>query len=71
MVLPDYTCPFGVRAKAMLEKAGYQVEDHVLRTRNEVETFKAEHGVTTKPFVFISRKRVCGSDVSERSLRAA
>ena len=55
----------------MLEKAGYQVEDHILRSRNEVETFKAEHGVTTKPFVFISRKRVCGSDVLERSLRAA
>ena len=27
MVLPDHTCPFGVRAKELLEEAGYDVDD--------------------------------------------
>ena len=26
-MLPDHTCPFGVRAKELLEEAGYDVDD--------------------------------------------
>ena len=36
MVLPDHTCPYGVRAKQMLEEAGYEVDDRILRSREEV-----------------------------------
>lgn len=68
MVLPDHTCPFGVRAKWMLERAGYEVEDHVLRTREEVDAFKAEQGVATTPQVFIGGERIGGSDDLERLL---
>jgi hypothetical protein len=32
MVLADHTCPFGVRAKALLEEGGFKVEDKVLST---------------------------------------
>jgi glutaredoxin len=35
MVLPDHTCPFGLRAKELLEEAGYDVEDRVLGSREE------------------------------------
>jgi glutaredoxin len=35
MVLPDHVCPFGVRAKQMLEDHGYEVEDRVLSSREE------------------------------------
>ncbi len=66
MILPDHTCPFGVRAKAMLEKADYEVDDKVLRSREEVDAFKAEHGVTTTPLIFIGDERVGGSDDLER-----
>jgi glutaredoxin len=61
MVLPDHTCPFGVRAKEMLEAAGYAVDDHLLRTRDEVDAFKAEHGVATTPLVFIGGEAVGGA----------
>jgi glutaredoxin len=54
MKLPDHECPFGVRAKAMLDDAGWQVEEHVLTSREEVDAFKAEHGVATTPQVFIA-----------------
>jgi glutaredoxin 3 len=71
MILPDHTCPFGVRAKQMLEQAGYQVDDRILSTRDEVEAFKDEQGVDTTPQVFINGERIGGSDDLEEYLQAA
>ncbi|MBB4858337.1 glutaredoxin [Novosphingobium chloroacetimidivorans] len=68
MVLPDHTCPFGVHAKQLLEQAGFEVEDKVLSSREEVDAFKDEHGVQTTPQVFIDGERVGGSDDLERYL---
>ncbi len=68
MVLPDHVCPFGVRAKEMLDDAGFTVDDRILRSRDEVEAFKAEHGVATTPQVFIDGERIGGSDDLERYL---
>ena len=68
MVLPDHVCPFGVRAKQMLEANGYKVDDRVLKTREEVDAFKAEQGVDTTPQVFIDGERIGGSDELERRL---
>ena len=68
MVLPDHTCPFGVRAKGMLEQAGFQVDDRILRSREEVDAFEAEQGVPTTPQVFIDGERIGGSDDLERHL---
>lgn len=70
MVLPDHTCPYGVRALQMLEDAGYQVDDRILSTRGEVEAFKEEQGVSTTPQVFIDGERIGGSDALERHLSA-
>ncbi len=61
MVLPQHTCPYGVRAKQALEQAGYRVEDHILRSREEVDDFQAEHNVTTTPLIFIDGEEVGGS----------
>ena len=68
MILPDHTCPFGVRAKEMLEGAGYNVEDRVLSSREEVDAFEAKHGVDTTPQIFIEAQRIGGSDDLERYL---
>ncbi|WP_242653305.1 glutaredoxin domain-containing protein [Sphingomonas jatrophae] len=61
MVLPDHVCPFGVRAKAMLEDAGYEVEEHILSSREEVDRFEEEQGVATTPQIFIDGERIGGS----------
>ena len=66
MILPDHVCPFGVRAKAMLEDRGFEIQDRILRSREEVDAFKAEHGVTTTPQIFIDDERIGGSDDLER-----
>lgn len=68
MVLPTHECPFGVRAKAMLEQAGFEIEEHILSSRDEVEVFKDEHGVSTTPQVFIDGERIGGSDDLEAYL---
>lgn len=71
MVLPDHVCPFGVRAKRMLESSGYEVDDRILRTRAEVDAFEEEQGVETTPQVFIAGERIGGSDDLERYLAGA
>ena len=70
MVLPDHICPFGVRAKAMLEEHDFQVEDRILKSREEVDAFEEEQGVDTTPQVFIDGERIGGSDDLERFLAA-
>jgi glutaredoxin len=68
MVLPDHTCPFGVRAKQLLESHGFEVDDRILSSRSEVDAFKAEQGVQTTPQIFIGDERIGGSDDLERHL---
>lgn len=69
MVLPEHTCPFGVRAKQMLDQAGFEVDERILSSRDEVEAFKNEHGVSTTPQVFIDDERIGGSDDLEAYLQ--
>jgi len=68
MVLPEHTCPFGVRARQMLDEAGYEVDEHILGTREEVDAFKDEHGVSTTPQCFIDGERIGGSTELENYL---
>jgi glutaredoxin len=62
MVMPTHTCPYGLKAKDLLRRKSYDVEDHWLRTREETDAFKAEHGVKTTPQTFIGGERVGGYD---------
>ncbi|MFK3889125.1 glutaredoxin family protein [Sphingomonas sp. NPDC079357] len=62
MVMPTHTCPYGVKAKDLLRRRGFAVDDHWLRTREETDAFKAEHGVKTTPQTFIGGERVGGYD---------
>ncbi|MGJ3648137.1 MauE/DoxX family redox-associated membrane protein [Sphingomonas sp. GlSt437] len=62
MVMPEHICPYGLKSKWQLERHGYAVEDHWLRTREETEAFKAQHGVKTTPQTFIDGERVGGND---------
>jgi glutaredoxin 3 len=68
MILPEHTCPFGVRAKALLEQSGFQVEDNILGSREEVDAFEAEHGIDTTPLIFIDGESIGGCDDLESYL---
>jgi glutaredoxin len=62
MVTPEHVCPYGLKAKHLLESKGFAVNDNWLKTREETDRFKAEHGVETTPQAFIGGERVGGYD---------
>ncbi|WP_220750649.1 MULTISPECIES: MauE/DoxX family redox-associated membrane protein [Jannaschia] len=67
MALPDHLCPSGQKARWLLERTGYQVDDRLFRTRAEVDAFKAEHKVKTTPQAWIEGERVGGyTDLREK-----
>ncbi|MFM7648298.1 MAG: MauE/DoxX family redox-associated membrane protein [Cyanobium sp.] len=60
MDLPDHACPWGLRAVRLLQERHIPFEDHRLTSAEEVEAFKAAHGVATTPQVFEGQKRIGG-----------
>jgi len=62
MAMPDHLCPYGLKSKDLLERQGFSVEDHPLRTRDETDAFMEEQGVDTTPQAFIGGKRIGGYD---------
>ncbi len=62
MVMEKHTCPYGLKSKDLLKRQGFTVEDHHLRTRYEVDAFKAEHDAKTTPQTFIDGARIGGYD---------
>ena len=68
MVMPQHTCPWGLKAKDLLERQGYKVEDHHLTTKEETDAFKTKHQVATTPQVFIGGARIGGYEDLRRYL---
>lgn len=68
MVMPEHTCPWGLRAVDLLKWSGFEVEDHHLKTRAQTDAFKAEYAVPTTPQIFIGGERVGGYDDLRRFL---
>lgn len=70
MVLPEHTCPYGVRSKQMLESSDIEFEDRILSSREEVDAFQDKHGVDTTPQVFVGDDRIGGSEELERWIQS-
>lgn len=68
MVFEYHICPFGIKAKYLLEKHGYEVTDHHLTSREATDAFKEEHDVKTTPQIFIDGQRIGGHDDLRRFL---
>jgi glutaredoxin len=68
MALPDHLCPAGQKARWLLERHGFEVDDRLFRERQEVDAFKTQHDVTTTPQVWIEGERVGGYDALRRKL---
>jgi glutaredoxin len=58
----EHICPFGLRSKDLLERQGFEVDDHKLTSREVTDRFKAEHKVETTPQTFIDGERIGGHD---------
>ncbi|MDN5568259.1 MAG: glutaredoxin [Paracoccus sp. (in: a-proteobacteria)] len=62
MVMPDHTCPYGLKSLDLLKRQGYEVDDHHLTDRAETDAFKEKHQVKTTPQTFIDGQRIGGYD---------
>ena len=71
MVLPEHECPYGRRALQLLNEAGFEVEEHLLTSRAEVDAFKEEHGLSTTPLIFIDGEQIGGASDLEDYLADA
>lgn len=60
MVMKDHLCPYGLKSKDLLEREGYNVEDHHLKTREETDSFQEKYNVDTTPQAWIDGKHVGG-----------
>jgi glutaredoxin len=62
MVTPEHICPFGLKSLDLLERQGFEIEDHQLKSRAETDAYMAREGVDTTPQTFIGGNRVGGYD---------
>jgi glutaredoxin len=68
MALPGHICPYGLKARHLLRRSGYGVDDRLLTSREATDAFKAEHGIATTPQIFIGGRRIGGHDDLRRFL---
>lgn len=71
MAMKEHICPSGLKAKAMLERKGIAFEDHIFKSRAEVDAFKKEHGVETTPQIWLEGERIGGFDALQTHFGAA
>ena len=62
MVMDQHVCPYGLKARDLLRRQGFTVDDQWLTSREATDAFKVEHGVQTTPQTFIGGKRIGGYD---------
>lgn len=62
MATDQHICPFGLKSKHLLESQGFDVDDHLLESREETDRFKEKHDVKTTPQTFIDGERIGGHD---------
>ena len=59
MVMPEHECPFGLKARDLLRRRGYVVEDRWLTSRAETDAFKqVTEVVGSGPFRFLAGQYV-------------
>ena len=69
MKTPSHVCPFGLKSRALLNRKGYVVDDHLLTSREETDAFKREHDVKTTPQTFIDGKRIGGQPAKDKDTK--
>ena len=70
MDLPGYTCGYGTAARDLLRRGGFEIDEHILRSRRETDAFKDKHHITTTPLIYIDGVRIGGYTALKKHLRA-
>lgn len=70
MDLPDYTCGYGTAARDLLKSNGFEIDEHILRSRKATDAFKDKHHITTTPLIFIDGEKIGGYTDLKKHLKA-
>ena len=68
MVTPDHLCPWGIKAKDLLNRNGYKIDDRHLESEEANENYKEEEGYDETPQIFIEGKHLGGYDALRKHL---
>ena len=68
IVTSSHLCPWGIKAKDLLKRAGYRVTDRHLASERDAKSFKEKHGVDETPQIFIEGERIGGYDALREKL---
>ena len=60
MVTPDHLCPWGIKAKDLLERNDFEIEDQHLESMDANKAYKEENGYDETPQIFIEGERIGG-----------
>lgn len=52
LVTPDHVCPYGIKTLDLLEREGFDIDDHHLETDEEATAFREQWNVETTPQTF-------------------
>lgn len=70
MDLSDYTCGYGTAARDLLKSNGFEIDEHILRSRKATDAFKDKHHITTTPLIFIDGEKIGGYTDLKKHLKA-
>lgn len=68
MVMPDHVCPYGLKARELLERRGFEIDDHWLESREKTDAFQKRHGVGTTPQIWLGDRRIGGYEALREHL---
>lgn len=60
MSTDEHICPYGLKSRDLLKREGYDVDDNLLKNREDTDAFKEKHDVDTTPQTFIDGQRIGG-----------
>lgn len=66
MAMEKHLCPFGLKSVWLLKRQGYEVDDHLLTTREETDAFKERFDVKTTPQTWIDGERIGGYEALKK-----
>ncbi len=62
MMTDDHICPFGLKSLDLLKRNNFEIVDHKLTSRQEIDQFKEKYNVKTTPQTFIDGQRIGGHE---------
>lgn len=66
MVSKEHLCPFGLKARDLLQREGYEVDDNWLTSPDQAQEFQRRNDVDTTPQTFIGGERIGGYEELRR-----